>query len=235
MMRFLVFLAGALLGTALTGAALWLNPLIGEPRHAPVLEHGVSAEFHTSLRAEDLPLLTHSGSRRLVMRPESVPELWESVIDPLDTGLLMLRDVEGRVVGTASRISAISGETDPLRRGLLVDSSWIISLEGVGLAFAVQRENVWPMLRDVALPAWARREPWRGDLRFTPAAGPREDRAGRLIGVSGALAGLEGQLVGNYRLRAFDPDIGPTALEWHGVMSLPRPDAVEAEAASAAR
>ncbi len=227
-----VFLTGLLVGVAIAAAILWINPLSGEPRQAPLLMHGVSADFHTSLRAEDLPLLTHSGGRRLVMRTESVPELWEKTIEPLDAGMLLLRDADGNMVGTASRIAAASRETDLLQRGILVDSSWIISLDGVGMAFAVQRENIWPMVRQIALPAWLRREPWQGETGFTPAAGPREDRAGRLLGISGGLAGLDGQMVGNYRLRAFDPAIGPTALEWHGVLSVPQPEVPEGVSAS---
>ncbi|MCC5861513.1 MAG: hypothetical protein JJT93_06345 [Gammaproteobacteria bacterium] len=232
MKSLVVFLAGLMIGVALAAAILWFNPLSGEPRHAPVLMHGVSADFHASLRAEDLPMLTHSGARRLVMRPESVPELWESTIEPLDAGMLLLRDADGQVVGTASRIAAAARDTDLLQRGILVDSSWIISLDGVGMAFAVQRENVWPMLREIALPAWFRREPWQGEMRFTPAAGPREDRAGRLLGIAGVLAGLDGQMVGNYRLRAFDPAIGPTVLEWHGVLSVPQPEAPDSVSAA---
>lgn len=230
MKYFLLFLTGSVLGLLLAAGVLWVNPFTAEPRHAPVLAHGVTAEFHGSLRAEDLPLLTHSGARRLLSRPDGVPELWESTIEPLLSGLVVLRDGEGQVVGAGSRLGAYARETDPLLTGVLVDSSWLLSLDEVGTAVVLQTENVWPMLKAVALPATLRREAWQGDLRFTPAAGPREDRAARFIGISGALAGREGQLVGSYRLNAFDPQVGPTGLEWHAVVSLPGADGQSTDA-----
>ena len=221
MKYFMLFLSGLLLGAVLSAAVLWLNPLTAEPDTAPVLEYGVTAELHTSLRAEDAPLLTHGGSRLLLTRPESVPELWEALIRPMTASVQWLRDGEGQLVGTASRLGAYSRQTDPLRTGVIVESTWLLTLEGVGMAFAVQRENLWPMMKDVALPSLLRREPWQGDMRFTPAAGPRPDRAARLLGVSGQFAGTEGQLASSYYLSAFDPQVGPTGLEWYAVLSLP--------------
>jgi hypothetical protein len=216
-----VFLTATLLGLLLAAGVLWINPFAAEPRQAPVLLHGVTAELRSSLQAEDLPLLTHSSDRRLLSRPDTVPQLWESTIEPVLSGLVVLRDADGRAVGTASRLGAYSRDTDLLLAGVVVESSWLLSLDGVGMAFVLQHENVWPMLKAVALPATLRREAWQGDLSFTPAAGPREDRAARVIGISGDLAGLEGQLVASYRLRAFDPEVGPTRLEWRAVLSLP--------------
>ena len=222
MKYFMLFLAGLLLGILLSAAVLWFNPLTAESRTAPVLAHGVTAELHTSLRSEDAPLLTHGGERLLLTRPASVPELWEEMIRPMIASVQRLRDAEGTVIGTASRLGAYSRQTDPLRTGLIVDSAWLLHLDGVGMAFAVQRENLWPMFRQVVLPALLRREPWQGELRFTPAVGPLPDRAARVFGISGQLAGAEGQLVSTYRVSAFDPQAGPTGLEWYSVLSLPQ-------------
>jgi len=223
MRYFWLFMLGLLVGLGLAGAVIWLTPLTAEPRHAPTLAYGVTAQFATSLRAEDAPLLTHGGERRLIARPESVSPLWEATIQPVVAGLLLLRNDAGEVIGSASRLGAASRDTDPLRQGILVDSTWLVSLDGQGMAFVIQRENVWPMLRQVVIPARLRREPWQGALSFTPAAGPREDAAGRLLGISGTLAGLEGQLISSYRMTAFDPTVGPTGLSMHTVLSLPLP------------
>lgn len=222
MKYFLLFLVGLVLGALLSAAVLWFNPLTAEPRSAPLLDHGVTAELHTSLRSEDAPLLTHGGERLLLTRPESVPELWEEMIRPMVASVQWLRDAEGTVIGTASRLGAYSRQTNPLRTGFIVESTWLLSVDGAGMAFAVQRENVWPVFKDVVLPALLRRQSWQGDLRFTPAAGPRPDRAGRLLGISGQFADAEGQLVSTYRVSAFDPQVGPTGLEWYSVLSLPQ-------------
>ncbi len=222
MKYFMLFVVGLLLGALLSAAVLWFNPLTAESPTAPVLGHGISAELHTSLRSEDAPLLTHGGERLLLTRPASVPELWEDLIRPMIASVQWLRDAEGTVIGTASRLGAYSRQTDPLRTGVIVESTWLLSVDGAGMAFAVQRENLWPMLKEVMLPALLRREPWQGDLHFTPAAGPRPDGAAQLLGISGRLAGAEGQLVSTYRISAFDPRVGPTGLEWYSVLSLPQ-------------
>ncbi len=230
MKYFMLFLAGLLLGALLSVAVLWLNPLTVEPGTAPVLTHGVTGELHTSLRSEDAPVLTHGGDRLLLTRPESVPQLWEEMIRPMVASVQWLRDADGTVVGTASRLGAYSRQTDLLREGVIVESVWLLSVDGAGMAFAVQRENVWPMFKAILLPALLRRQPWQGDLHYTPAAGPRPDRAARLLGVSGQLADVEGQLVSTYRVSAFDPQVGPTGVEWYSVLSLPQPQtAVAAE------
>ena len=236
----LTLLLGMLAGAALAAAVIWFNPFAGE-RGAPVAPAGaVTDRWHFDLGAESTPVIAHSGERRLVRRPETVSELWETPIRGVTSGVLVMRDEDDAIAGVASRVGAWSREADPLRSGALYDSVWLLSLPGRGLAFVTQREDYWSLLREVAVPSAVRREAWQGSFETTPAAGPSSGGAARVHGASGALDGVQGSLVARYALGDYDPRVGPTAMTAELLVSLapsepdPEPDAAGPDDASAA-
>lgn len=234
MKHLLVLLLGLLVGALLAVTALRFNPLVDEPRQPVTLDGPRTAEYFTSLSSAHTPLLTHDGQRRLPRRPDDVAQLWERPIRGATAAVVVLHDEAGEPVGVASRLAGWGRDTDPLLRGALMHSHWLISLPGQGMAFVVQRENFWPLLRDIALPAALRREPWSGERELLPAAGPRDSLSAQVIGAAGELRGRRGSLVSTYRLTGFDPQLGPDGLDARIIVSLPEADAADGDGPAAA-
>jgi hypothetical protein len=141
---------------------------------------------------------------RLFGRRIGKESLWEETIDRTAVLGLVLNDAAGQPVAIASRLIATSADTDLLLRGVLVTDHWLVTIPNEGSLFVRADLNAWPFLKEAFFPVWYFDRPWSGPAEYWPTIGPRSDKSGVVIGVSGVLRGSQGSAVERYEVSALD-------------------------------
>jgi len=217
MKLFGLFIIGFLLGAGIAAAAVYYNPLTAVT--APALA-GEDWLLYDSPVANNL-VLAHDGNARIRANPAGIPELWESTLEGTVLLLVELRNADGSLYGVGSRISVLAENTDLLRRGVGLQSHWAVSAPGRGIFFVIQEENIWPVLKEVVLPAYYS-ESWRGSNRYTLTTGPLESGYGLLLGATGEFREQRGRAVERYEIRRYSRAAGPVDMSAELGIRLPR-------------
>ncbi len=199
-------IVGLLLGAAVGGALLYYNPLTNV-QGSPTADGGQWLLYESPL-ASNL-VLTHGGELPVIANPPSVPELWESTIKDAAVLLVELRNADGSLFGFGTRISMLSAETDLLLKGVGLNTYWTVSVPGRGILFVAEHENIWPLLKEVVLPAVYLSQGWRGTKGYALTVGPLPSGHGLLLGATGEFKGQLGRAAERYELRRYDADKGP--------------------------
>jgi hypothetical protein len=200
MRHLIVAILGLFVGVTLGGAVLYYNPFttaateMSSPSDR-VLRYSLPDQVLTLAMGEDaiFPGKLHAS-----------PSLWEETIDRTAVLGLVLNDESGPAA-VASRLMAASSSTDLLLRGALVSDYWLVTYPGQGTLFVRSDSNVWPFLKQTALPAWLLDRPWHGPVEYRPTVGPGADHMAVVVGVSGAFEGQQGSAEERYDVTAFDP------------------------------
>jgi hypothetical protein len=210
-MKFVLTTAlGFVAGVALVIAGLYFNPLTedsgsAEDANARVLAYG--SPFVYGLAA------THSGRSRLPLRPDSIPELWETTISDAMLSVVVLHNEEGLAVGVGSRVSQFSENTEILTRGIVVDDNWLVTIPGEGSFFVNADSNLWPFLKETFIPVWYLDRPWQGPKLYQPTSGPGLGGKAIVTGASGRFANAQGSAVESYRIHTFPQPGDPGDVE----------------------
>lgn len=203
-------------GFLLAVAGVVMNPLFGAPQdrrggESLLLKHsgrGPSALFHTD-----------TGYPWLANRPAGTLPLRAGTVRFAAASVMMMDNAGGSPVAVAVRLSALRNDSHPLIGQLLEDNVWHITVPGRGSFVAFTTDNLWPMLKRVTLPAMLSGDDrWRGEFRSLTTVGPHDLGHGRVIGIGGAFAGLEGDAVAAVTVREFDAKQGP--LDLRGELAL---------------
>jgi hypothetical protein len=206
----LTWLLGLVTGAALAAALLWFNPFAA--REGPQAGRDALALAYR-FPAPDVLLLAHGGRLRLPVRPDSAPALWENTISrTLVHAHLLYRD-DGAPYAIASRVTAPSSDTDLLRRGLLLDDRWLVTVPGEGSVLIDARSNIWPLARDHLLPVWYLRRDWSGPAAIQPTYGPGLGGSAVVQGLSGRFAGRAGSATESWRITGLGADARSTSIE----------------------
>jgi hypothetical protein len=198
-----VVLLGLVIGSAAAGVVLYFNPLSAPEASKPraddrVLKYSLPDHVLGLALGEDAELLGHdSGS----------DALWEETIDRAAVLGLVLNGADDQPAAIASRLMAVSADTDLVLRGMLLNDYWLVTLPGEGTLFVRADSNAWPFVKETLVPVWYLDRPWQGPAEYWPTVGPGGDRAGITLGLSGALRG-EGRAVERYELTGLDPARG---------------------------
>lgn len=201
MKTLIVVVLGLLLGVAAACAVLYYNPLTngaaGEPNPTDrVLRYALPAQ------ALDFAL---GEKARWFGFSVGDDALWEETIDRTAVLGLVITDDRDRTVGVASRLMAISPDTDLLLRGMLLSDYWLVTLPGEGSLFVRADSNFWPFVKKTLVPAWYLARPWSGPAEYRPTVGPGAQSTATVLGLTGAFAGRDGTAVDRYSVTALDP------------------------------
>jgi hypothetical protein len=190
---------GLLLGAALAGAVLYFNPFSlteAAPTSAGrVLRYTLPDDVLGVALGEDARLLAGAGG---------YGALWEATIGRSAVLGLVLNDDGRQPAAVASRLMAVSPETDLLLRGVLVSDHWLVTIPGEGTLFVRADSNAWPFLKETLVPVWYLDRPWQGPAEYWPTVGPGADDAGIVVGITGSFRGSEGSMVERYELTVLD-------------------------------
>jgi hypothetical protein len=200
MRHLFVALLGLLAGAALAGAVLYYNPFTAATADAPsssdrVLRYSLPGQVLEAALGVDA---IFPG------QIDAADSLWEETIDRTAVLGLVLNDDSGPVA-IASRLMAPSPATDLLLHGVLVSDYWLVTYPNQGTLFVRSDSNIWPFLKQTALPVWLLDRPWHGPIEYQPTVGPGTGHTAMVVGVSGAFEGQEGSAVEHYGISAFDP------------------------------
>jgi hypothetical protein len=209
---------GLLVGAALAGAALYFNPFsvaAAEPTSA-------GRVLHYTL-PDDVLELALGDEARLFGQATGDDGLWEETIDRSAVLGLVLNDDSNQPVAVASRLMAVSPDTDLLLRGVLLSDHWLVTIPGEGTLFVRADSNTWPFLKETLVPVWYLERPWQGPAEYWPTVGPGADDAGIVVGVAGSFSGREGTAVERYELTALDRASGAALAEGELHLDLPGP------------
>jgi hypothetical protein len=201
-MRYLlVALFGLVLGAAGAGAVLYYNPFSVAATGMP---NATDRVLHYSL--PDHVLAFALGDDARYFGHETGDDgLWEETIDRTALLGLVLNDAANQPAAVASRLVAVSPETDLLLRGVLLSDHWLVTIPGEGTLFMRADTNAWRFLKEALVPVWFFDRPWQGPSEYWPTAGPGADDSGVVLGVSGIFRGSEGSVVERYELTVLDP------------------------------
>jgi hypothetical protein len=191
---------GLVLGAAAAAAVLYYNPLSLRSAASPSATDRV---LRYSLPDHVLEFAVGEDAR-LFGQDTGDDSLWEETIDRTAVLGLVLNDAAGQPVAIASRLIATSADTDLLLRGVLVTDHWLVTIPNEGSLFVRADSNAWPFLKEALVPVWYFDRPWNGPGEYWPTVGPRSDRSGVVIGVSGGLRGSAGRAVERYEVLALD-------------------------------
>jgi hypothetical protein len=206
----LTWLLGLATGAALAVALLWFNPLAD--RDGPQAgRDALALGYH--FPAPDALLLTHGGRIRLPVRPDSAPALWENTIRRTLVHAHVLYREDGAPYALASRVTAQSSDTDLLRRGLLLDDRWLVTVPGEGSMLIDARSNIWPLVRDHLLPVWYLSRDWQGPATVRPTSGPGLGSSAVVQGLSGRFAGRAGSATESWSINGLGADARSTSIE----------------------
>jgi len=209
---------GLLVGVALAGVLLYFNPL-SVTAAAPSAAGRV---LHYALPDDVLELALGADAKFFGQR-NGDDGLWEETIDRSAVLGLVLNDATNQPVALASRLMAVSPDSDLLLRGVLLSDHWLVTIPGEGTLFVRADSNTWPFLKETLVPVWYLEQPWHGPAEYWPTVGPSADDTGIVVGVAGALRGQEGSAVEHYRLTALDRASGAALAEGELHLDLPGP------------
>ena len=204
-MKYLWALIGGLLvGAAVGGLLLYVNPLTGSRAMGVgtfdrVLEYSFPA---------DVSAFTHSGRAPLPLKPAVVPELWETAVRSTVLGVITLSGDDARPEAVASRVITPSDRTELLGRGMIADDYWLVTVPGAGSLFVVSESNVWPLVKDTVLPVTLLGRRWSGARSYVPTDGPGLRGTALVLGATGRFEVQEGSALERYRVNAFSRSEG---------------------------
>jgi len=196
-----VALAGLLLGTAAAGAVLYFNPLSVTASGVP---NPTDRVLHYSLPDHVLAFSLGDDARYFGRDPGD-DDLWEDTIDRTAVLGLVLNDADNQPAAVASRLMAVSPDSNLLLRGVVLNDYWLVTLPGEGTLFVRADTNTWRFLKEALVPVWFLDRPWDGPSEYWPTVGPGADDSGVVLGLSGNFSGSEGSVVERYELTALDP------------------------------
>ncbi len=219
-----VALFGLVLGAALAGVVLYFNPFSAT---AAAQSNATDRVLHYSL-PDDVLEFALGADARLFGQELDDDGLWEETINRSAVLGLALRDDADQPVGIASRLMAVSADTDLLLRGVLLSDHWLVTIPGEGTLFVRADSNAWPFLKRTLVPVWYLERPWAGPTDYWPTIGPGSE-AGIVVGVAGELRGREGSAVERYELKVLDPARRSALAEGELHLALPGPQVAAQE------
>lgn len=190
----LSLLAGLAIGVLLVLAALYYNPFVRENPRVPLTatpDASVEAFYQA---AAGTVARTGPTDGLLAPVPPEAQTLWEPVLAGTEARVLVLSDVDGRPLGFGVRFATLDADTRPLTGELLANSVWNLHLTGRGSLFVHGLDNLWPLARQVLVPAWRAEDgAWQGQFAGDLTVGPRPTRVAVMTGGSGVFAGTRGE------------------------------------------
>jgi len=190
----LSLLAGLIAGAVLAMLAIYYNPLVRENPAVPLLAPPDAAVEVFYRTAADTVARTGPSADLFASVPPSVEALWEPALAGTEARVLVLRDVDGLPVGFGVRFASLDPGTRPLTGDLLASSVWNIHLQGRGSLFVHGVDNLWPLVREVLVPAWRADDgTWRGRTAGDITVGPKPDGVAMMTGGAGVFAGTRGE------------------------------------------
>jgi hypothetical protein len=216
--------AGILVGSVLFLLLLYHNPFSDTHNVSPLAVSDVPlvAISYSAVPSEAIAWVDN-GETRIEPRPSGIADLWEPTI--ARTRILVTEFTDkGAPVGIGVKFSSDSESTRLLYAQALVDSAWHIYLPDSGSLFIGQRENLWPYLRNIVLPArWNSADSWRGTWFGITTSGPRALGTGTVAGGSGRYSGVTSEAVEALSARAYSAAQGPVAMT--GTLTVAVPEA----------
>jgi len=223
-MKYVVsLLLGLVVGAALFVAGLLYNPFIAARGLSPLSV--TNAETITlsfaNVPAESIAY-TNDGESLHNPHPEKVLQLWEAPIRSTSAMATVMRDARSRVAGIGVKFSSDSESTRLLKGEAIVDSVWYVYLPEHGSLFIEQTENYFPLVREVAFPAWrSSASSWRGTWLGDLTVGPGALGTAAVTGGSGRVKGLRMEGVESMSVRAFSADVGLVSSEGRLIIAMP--------------
>ena len=223
-MKYVVsLLLGLVVGAALFVAGLLYNPFIAARGLSPLSV--TNAETITlsfaNVPAESIAY-TNDGESLHNPHPEKVLQLWEAPIRSTSAMATVMRDARSRVAGIGVKFSSDSESTRLLKGEAIVDSVWYVYLPEHGSLFIEQTENYFPLVREVAFPAWrSSASSWRGNWLGDLTVGPGALGTAAVTGGSGRVKGLRMDGVESMSVRAFSADVGLVSSEGRLIIARP--------------
>ena len=214
----IVAVLGLLVGAALAGVVLYFNPL-----SAATAEPSSAGRVLHYMLPDDVLELALGDEARLFGQATDDDGLWEETIDRSAVLGLVLNDDSNQPVAVASRLMAVSPDTDLLLRGVLLSDHWLVTIPGEGTLFVRADSNTWPFLKDTLVPVWYLEQPWQGPAEYWPTVGPGADDTGLVVGVAGNFRGREGSAFERYELTALDRASGAALARGELHLDLPGP------------
>ena len=214
-----VAIVGLVLGAALAGVVLYVNPLAEKSAPMP---NATDRVLHYSLPDHVLEFAVGEDAR-LFGQETGVDSLWEETIDRTAVLGLVLNDDSNQPAALASRLLSTSPDSDLLLHGVLVSDLWLVTIPGEGTLFVNADSNAWPFLKETLVPVWYLEQPWSGPAEYWPTVGPGADDSAEVVGVTGSFRGSEGSAVERYEVTTLDRarDVALAKAELH--LNLPGP------------
>lgn len=214
---------GLLVGAVLFVVGLLTNPFIADRGVSPlsVTDAQVITLNYASVPAESI-VYTNDGESLQPPHPEKVLQLWEPPIRMTSAMATVMRDARNQVAGIGVKFMSNSESTRLLRGEAIVDSVWYIYLPEHGSMFIEQTENYFPLIREVAFPAWrSSANSWRGQWFGNLTAGPGALGTARVSGGSGKLEGLSMEGVEAMTVKAFSAEKGLVSADGRLIIEMP--------------
>ena len=223
-MKYVVsLLLGLVVGAALFVAGLLYNPFIAARGLSPlsVTDAETITLSFANVPAESIAY-TNDGESLHNPHPEKVLQLWEAPIRSTSAMATVMRDARSRVAGIGVKFSSDSESTRLLKGEAIVDSVWYVYLPEHGSLFIEQTENYFPLVREVAFPAWrSSASSWRGTWLGDLTVGPGALGTAAVTGGSGRVKGLRMEGVESMSVRAFSADVGLVSSEGRLIIAMP--------------
>lgn len=203
-------LLGLILGALLFVAGLLYNPFITDRGLSPlsVTDAEIITLNFANVPAESI-VYTNDGESLQKPHPEKVLQLWEAPIRFTSAMATVMRDARNRVAGFGVKFASNSESTRLLHGEAIVDSVWYVYLPEHGSMFIEQTENYFPLIREVAFPAWrSSANSWRGSWFGDLTAGPGAIGTAMVSGGSGRVEGLRMEGVESMTVKAFSAESG---------------------------
>lgn len=223
MKYFVSLLLGLVIGAALFVAGLIFNPFIADRSVSPlsVTDAEVITLNFATVPAESIAY-TNDGESMQAPHPEKVLQLWEAPIRMTSAMATVMRDARNQVAGFGVKFMSSSESTRLLHGEAIVDSVWYVYLPEHGSMFIEQTENYFPLIREVAFPAWrSSANSWRGNWFGDLTAGPGALGTAKVSGGSGRLEGLSMEGVESLTVKAFSADAGLVSADGRLIIEMP--------------
>jgi hypothetical protein len=228
----LSLVAGILAGVLLFAAVLYFNPMTARTTLSPLsVSDNEIITLNYSAVADDAIVFTNDGESQVSPNPPKVLQLWEPTIKSSSAMVTVLRDSRNNRAGIAVKFSSKSEDSNIFDGKAIVDSVWHIFLPGQGSLFIEQQENYWGYIREIVIPAyWSAGDSWKGNWTGNLTSGPGALGTARVVGGSGAFAGLETDGVESLSARAYSVESGPVAADGELAIELPQLDVTARQA-----
>ena len=223
-MKYLISLiAGMAAGAVVFLALLYYNPMTSQNKLSPLsVSDNEVITLNYSAVATDALVFTNDGQSTVAPYPSKVLQLWEPTVRLTDTMVTVLRDSRNQPVAIGIKFSSRSESTRILNGKAIIDSAWYVYLPEHGSLFIEQTENYFPLIREVAFPAWrSSASSWRGNWLGNLTAGPGALGTAAVTGGSGRVKGLKMEGVESMSVRAFSAETGLVSSEGRLLIEMP--------------